>query len=247
MPPVAASTHTAESRLPSSVAFASQMRPSASTGEAQALPGIGVFHLTLWVSLHSSGRAAAVAPEPSSPRNWFQDGPRAAASRPAARSSACAASAAVGGPAGAFAPATWAVETPHSRTVPSHDPVASLLPSDENASPHTWSLWPRCRTRPPAAASSPGCSAVAGASPRSVSTAWPCVVSQITVVPSAVTAATRAASGLNEAFHTCRVGPVSTPVQRPSATVQTRTVASLEAVTTCRPSAENATQLTGPS
>ena len=47
------------------------MRPSATTGDAQALPGTGVFQRTFLVSLHSSGSRAVVRPSPCGPRNWF--------------------------------------------------------------------------------------------------------------------------------------------------------------------------------
>ena len=68
--PLSRSTPSADRRVPSAVAFESQTTSSQITGEAQALPGIGVFQTTPRDSLHSMGRSrSAETPSPVGPRN----------------------------------------------------------------------------------------------------------------------------------------------------------------------------------
>src|SRR4051794_36231601 len=64
---------TAKSWRPSSVAVVSQTWLPHRTGEDQALPWIGGFHLTWLVSDQARGRPVVWAiPSPRGPRNWGQ-------------------------------------------------------------------------------------------------------------------------------------------------------------------------------
>ena len=68
--PLSRATATADSRVPSAVAFESQTRSSQMTGDDQALPGIAVFQATPLDSLHSTGRLCSCeTPSPVTPRN----------------------------------------------------------------------------------------------------------------------------------------------------------------------------------
>src|SRR3569623_679764 len=73
MSPVFRSIHTADKRLPSSVALVAQTCSSQTTGEDQALPGSAVFQRMFCVSLHWIGKpVASEMPAPSGPRNCVQ-------------------------------------------------------------------------------------------------------------------------------------------------------------------------------
>src|SRR5574340_1258484 len=72
--PLWASTHTAKSCLPSSVAEVIQIWSPQTTGDDQALPWTAVFQETPLVSSHSTGSNLDRAwPSPPGPRNWLHD------------------------------------------------------------------------------------------------------------------------------------------------------------------------------
>src|SRR5258707_1045552 len=71
--PVSRWQQTAKSVLPSSVALVTHTWLPQTTGDDQALPGIGVFQTTFSVSLHLSGKlVAAEQPLAVGPRNSGQ-------------------------------------------------------------------------------------------------------------------------------------------------------------------------------